>query len=104
MGAWRHAGANNGTITDYGLGILGGLILNIMPCVLPVLTMKIFGLVEHSGASAAENRKQGIAYTGGILLSFLIFAAVIVAIKASGERVGWGMKPKTRHSSRRLPG
>ena len=75
-----------------GLAFLGGLILNIMPCVLPVLTMKIFGLVEHSGASAAENRKQGIAYTGGILLSFLIFAAVIVAIKASGERVGWGMQ------------
>ena len=75
-----------------GLAFLGGLILNIMPCVLPVLTMKIFGLVEHSGASAAENRKQGIAYTGGILVSFLIFAAVIVAIKASGERVGWGMQ------------
>ena len=54
--------------------------------------MKIFGLVEHSSASAAENQKQGIAHTAGILVSFLIFAAIIVAIKASGERVGWGMQ------------
>ena len=79
-------------IQTMGLAFLGGLILNIMPCVLPVLTMKIFGLVEHSSASAAENQKQGIAYTAGILVSFLIFAAIIVAIKASGERVGWGMQ------------
>ena len=79
-------------IQTMGLAFLGGLILNIMPCVLPVLTMKIFGMVEHSGASAAENRKQGIAYTAGILVSFLVFAAIIVAIKASGERVGWGMQ------------
>ena len=79
-------------IQTMGLAFLGGLILNIMPCVLPVLTMKIFGLVEHSNASAAENQKQGIAYTAGILASFLVFAAIIVAIKASGERVGWGMQ------------
>lgn len=79
-------------VQTMGLAFLGGLILNIMPCVLPVLTMKIFGLVEHSTASAAENRKQGLAYTGGILFSFLVFAMVIVAIKASGERVGWGMQ------------
>ena len=50
-----------------GLAFLGGLILNIMPCVLPVLTMKIFGLVEHSGASAAENRKQGMGLMNGAI-------------------------------------
>ncbi|MSP90245.1 MAG: hypothetical protein EXR79_00330 [Myxococcales bacterium] len=73
-------------------GLLGGLILNVMPCVLPVLTMKVFHLVEQGSASARERRLHGVAYTGGILASFLLLAAIVIALRASGERVGWGMQ------------
>lgn len=79
-----------------GLGLLGGLILNVMPCVLPVLTMKVFHLVEHGHGEDAQHRRarhlHGLAYTAGVLLLFVVLAAVVVGLKASGERVGWGMQ------------
>ncbi len=79
-----------------GLGLLGGLILNVMPCVLPVLTMKVFHVIEHSsagdGSSDRERRLHGLAYTGGVLLLFLGLAAAVIGLKAAGERVGWGMQ------------
>lgn len=78
------------------LGFVGGLILNVMPCVLPVLTMKVFHLVEHSsagdGSTDRTRRLHGLAYTAGILIAFLALAAAVIAIKASGDRVGWGMQ------------
>ncbi len=78
------------------LGFVGGLILNVMPCVLPVLTMKVFHLVEHSsagdGSTDRTRRLHGLAYTGGILIAFLALAAAVIALKASGDRVGWGMQ------------
>ena len=75
-----------------GYALLGGLILNVMPCVLPVLTMKVFHLVEHGSASARERRLHGVAYAGGILASFLLLAVLVILLRASGERVGWGMQ------------
>jgi thiol:disulfide interchange protein DsbD len=79
-----------------GMGLLGGLILNIMPCVLPVLTMKVFHLVEHGHGDDPAHRKarylHGLAYTGGVLLLFVGLAVAVIVLKASGERVGWGMQ------------
>lgn len=75
-----------------GLGFIGGIILNIMPCVLPVLTMKVFHVIEHGKDDPASNRKHGVAYTGGILVAFAIFAAIVIGIRATGQIVGWGMQ------------
>lgn len=79
-----------------GLGLLGGLILNVMPCVLPVLTMKVFHLVEHGHgedpAHVRQRKLHGLAYTAGVMILFVALAVAVVALKASGERVGWGMQ------------
>ncbi len=75
-----------------GAALLGGLVLNVMPCVLPVLTLKAFHVVEHGKHSPAQRRKHGLAYTAGTVSLFLAIAAVVVALKASGRRLGWGMQ------------
>jgi thiol:disulfide interchange protein len=75
-----------------GTAFIGGVILNVMPCVLPVLTMKVFHVIEKSNASARENRLHGLAYTAGILATFLVFGVAVIAIRASGDSLGWGMQ------------
>ena len=75
-----------------GLAFVGGLILNIMPCVLPVLSLKLFGLVSHSDASAGYQRRAGLAYTAGILVSFFVLAIAVVILKATVGAVGWGFQ------------
>lgn len=76
-----------------GLAFIGGAILNIMPCVLPVLTIKLFSLVEQQDISSSERRNAGLAYTGGIVVSFLLLAlAVILAKSMFGMSVGWGFQ------------
>ncbi|MCC6158609.1 MAG: thioredoxin family protein [Deltaproteobacteria bacterium] len=72
--------------------LIGGVILNIMPCVLPVISIKIFSLVKHADYTRAEIRRHGLAYTGGIVLSFVVLATVVAALKSSGEAVGWGFQ------------
>lgn len=75
-----------------GFGLLGGVVLNVMPCVLPVLTMKVFHLVEQNASDKRSRHLHGIAYAGGVLASFLVLAIGVIALRASGERVGWGMQ------------
>ena len=75
-----------------GFGLLGGLILNVMPCVLPVLTMKVFHLLEHGSSSRRTRYLHGAAYTGGILTAFVTLAVLVIVARASGERVGWGLQ------------
>ncbi|MEZ5823226.1 MAG: protein-disulfide reductase DsbD family protein [Geminicoccaceae bacterium] len=69
---------------------LGGLILNLMPCVFPVLSMKALSLVRHAGEPGAV--RQGLAYTAGVLLSFLALAGALIALKATGAAIGWGFQ------------
>lgn len=72
---------------------LGGLLLNIMPCVLPVLALKLYGLVEQGGISHRDKRHAGLLYTAGILVSFWALAgAVLVARQVLGGGVGWGFQ------------
>jgi thiol:disulfide interchange protein DsbD len=74
------------------LAFLGGLILNIMPCVLPVLSLKVFSLLKHAGQARSEALRHGLAYTAGVVLSFLALAGVLFALRALGERIGWGFQ------------
>ena len=70
---------------------LGGLILNLMPCVLPVLAIKLLGFAQHSRAHKAH-RIAGMAYTAGVVLSFLALGAGVLALRAAGEQLGWGFQ------------
>ena len=72
--------------------LVGGLILNLMPCVFPVLALKAVAFAGHSHASARERVGQGAAYTAGILVSFLLLAGALIALKAGGSAVGWGFQ------------
>jgi thiol:disulfide interchange protein len=74
------------------LALAGGLVLNLMPCVLPVLSIKALGLVQHAGERAATLRRHGLAYTAGVLVSFAAVAGVLLALRAAGERLGWGFQ------------
>ena len=75
------------------LAFLGGMLLNIMPCVLPVLTLKLYSLVEQGGISDRDRMKAGVGYTAGILASFLALAAVVVVLRETlGAQVGWGFQ------------
>ena len=70
---------------------MGGLILNLMPCVLPVLAIKLLGFAQHSRAHRAH-RVAGLAYTTGVVLSFLALGAGVLALRAAGEQLGWGFQ------------
>ncbi|MBY0354563.1 MAG: thioredoxin family protein [Rickettsiales bacterium] len=72
------------------LAFLGGLILNGMPCVLPVLSLKLLALVKKAGLSRADAATHGMAYTLGILLSFLTVAGVLILLQKGGAALGWG--------------
>ncbi|HXI73284.1 MAG TPA: protein-disulfide reductase DsbD domain-containing protein [Verrucomicrobiae bacterium] len=71
---------------------IGGLILNIMPCVLPVIALKILGFVSEAGSSPRRLRALGGLYAVGVLMSFVVLAAVVIGIKAAGHLAGWGMQ------------
>ncbi|NML24708.1 protein-disulfide reductase DsbD family protein [Zoogloea dura] len=72
--------------------LLGGLILNLMPCVFPVLSIKALSLLRHAHQAPRETRLQGLAYTAGVLASFSLLAGVLLALKAGGSEVGWGFQ------------
>ncbi|WP_413204802.1 protein-disulfide reductase DsbD family protein [Rhodospirillum sp. A1_3_36] len=78
--------------TMLGLALVGGLILNLMPCVLPVLSLKILGLVGHGGGAPRRARLSFLATSAGILASFLALAGAAIALKSMGAAVGWGIQ------------
>ncbi|MFN9727850.1 protein-disulfide reductase DsbD family protein [Acidovorax sp.] len=71
--------------------LLGGLILNLMPCVFPVLAIKVVGFTHHAQDRRAH-RISGIAYTAGVVLSFMLLGALMLGLRAAGEAVGWGFQ------------
>lgn len=71
---------------------IGGLILNIMPCVLPVIALKILGFVSEAKSSPRRVRALGGIYAVGVLFSFLVLAAIVIGVKAAGHQAGWGMQ------------
>jgi thiol:disulfide interchange protein DsbD len=70
---------------------MGGLILNLMPCVLPILAIKLLGFAQHSRQYRAH-RVAGLSYTAGVVLSFLALGAGVLALRAAGEQLGWGFQ------------
>ena len=74
------------------LALIGGLILNLMPCVFPVLSLKILHLTQHAGETRKRVRLHGLAYTFGILASFALLAGVLFAVRAGGAEIGWGFQ------------
>jgi len=71
---------------------LGGLILNIMPCVLPVIALKILGFVNEAQSHPRHVRRLGFVYAAGVLASFLALAGLVIGVQAAGHRAGWGMQ------------
>jgi thiol:disulfide interchange protein DsbD len=71
--------------------LLGGLILNLMPCVFPVLAIKVVGFARHADDRRAH-RLSGLAYTAGVILSFTALGALLLALRAAGESLGWGFQ------------
>ncbi|HVV00205.1 MAG TPA: protein-disulfide reductase DsbD domain-containing protein [Verrucomicrobiae bacterium] len=71
---------------------LGGLILNVMPCVLPVIALKILGFVGEAQSERRRVRWLGILYAAGVLASFLAMALFVIGVQAAGRKAGWGMQ------------
>lgn len=78
-----------GFIAAIGLALLGGLVLNLMPCVLPVLSLKAVTVLE-SGESHAAARRHALWYTAGVLVAFAVLGLIIVGIRAAGHGIQWG--------------
>ncbi len=70
----------------------GGLILNLMPCVLPVISLKVLSLVGQAGQQQRRVRMLGLAFSAGIVASFLVLALLVIALKGGGEQIGWGFQ------------
>jgi thiol:disulfide interchange protein DsbD len=77
-------------LSGLGFAFLGGLILNIMPCVLPVIALKIFSFVKQSGEAPGRARRLSLIYAVGILCSFLVLAGFLVAVQQAGHVASWG--------------
>lgn len=71
--------------------LLGGLILNLMPCVFPVLAIKVLAFAQHADDRAAH-RANGLAYTAGVVLSFVALGALLLGLRSAGEAIGWGFQ------------
>ncbi len=90
--------SKNNPTPSYSLGIillmalLGGLILNLMPCVLPVISIKLFGLIKSKKSTRAQLFKHNLLYSLGVISTLMALALVIIALKTSGEQVGWGFQ------------
>ena len=79
-----------GIFTFLLFGFLGGMILNLMPCVLPVISLKIFGFIQQAGQSRQKILRSGIAFTTGIFAWFIALALLLIALKTVGRDVTWG--------------
>ncbi|MCZ2103916.1 MAG: thioredoxin family protein [Burkholderiales bacterium] len=86
----RPAGAGVWLLALAG-ALLGGVLLNLMPCVFPILAVKVVGFARHAG-DVRSQRAGGLAYTAGVVLSFIALGALMLALRAAGEAVGWGFQ------------
>jgi thiol:disulfide interchange protein/DsbC/DsbD-like thiol-disulfide interchange protein len=79
-----------GVFTFLLFGFLGGILLNLMPCVLPVISLKIFGFIQHAGQSRRKILRSGTAFTAGIFAWFVGLALLLIALKGAGRDLTWG--------------
>ncbi len=83
---------NPSLLLALGLALMGGLILNLMPCVFPVLSLKALALLKAQNLSAGAQRAQALAYAAGAIASCVAAAGVLLALRAGGEALGWGFQ------------
>jgi thiol:disulfide interchange protein len=81
-----------GVLQAIGFALIGGLILNVMPCVLPVISLKIFGFVSEAGERPDKAFRLALAFSAGILSCFAVLAAIVTFLRAVGAQVGWGFQ------------
>jgi thiol:disulfide interchange protein len=81
-----------GVLQAIGFALIGGLILNVMPCVLPVISLKIFGFVSDAGERPDKAFRLALAFSAGILGCFALLAAIVSFFRAVGAEVGWGFQ------------
>jgi len=81
-----------GLIGTLALAFIGGLILNLMPCVFPVLGIKILGFVNQAGADRRKVTLHGLVFAAGVVLSFWVLAGVLAVLRAGGSQLGWGFQ------------
>lgn len=85
--------AGGGSLLLYMLfAMLGGMILNLMPCVFPVLSIKALSFTNNIGETRYKQRMDGIVYTAGVIAAFVVLASVLIALRAGGEAVGWAFQ------------
>ncbi|GAB1543444.1 thioredoxin family protein [Scytonema sp. NUACC21] len=75
-----------------GLALLGGIVLNLMPCVFPVLSLKALNILQKSNFSKQEVRLRGLVFTAGVLVSFTVLAAILLILRSLGQQIGWGFQ------------
>ena len=94
---------SNGTFEDFNeeglslitaliFALIGGLILNLMPCVFPVISLKVLSFVSIGGSSPSKIRNHALVFTVGVIASFMLIALTIVLLKQAGNFVGWGFQ------------
>jgi thiol:disulfide interchange protein DsbD len=81
-----------GTLAALLFALLGGALLNLMPCVFPVLGIKVMGFVEHAHGDPRAMRMQGVMFTIGVVASFVALAAIMLSLRAAGTQLGWGFQ------------
>jgi thiol:disulfide interchange protein DsbD len=84
--------SSRGLLTPLLFAFLGGLLLNLMPCVLPVLSIKILSFVQHQPHDRMVGVRQSLAFGAGVLASFWLLAGLLFFLRASGEQLGWGFQ------------
>ena len=80
------------TLVALALALVGGMLLNLMPCVFPVLGIKVMGFVEHAHGEARAMRLQGAIYAAGVVASFVALAGLMLLLRAGGTQLGWGFQ------------
>ncbi len=91
-GATSAAPVGGSTLAALAFALMGGLLLNLMPCVFPVLGIKVLGFVEHAHGDARAMRLQGVIFLLGVLASFVALAAIMLLLRAGGAQLGWGFQ------------
>ncbi|SVC27013.1 uncharacterized protein METZ01_LOCUS279867, partial [marine metagenome] len=87
------SGFGSGSLPLYMLfAMLGGVILNLMPCVFPVLSIKALSFTKNIGESRYKQRMDGVVYSAGVITAFVILASALIALRAGGEAVGWAFQ------------
>ena len=88
----KPAASSQGLLTLFFFGFIGGAILNLMPCVLPVISLKIFGFVQQAGQSRRKIFRSGLAFTAGIFAWFILLGLILVGLKSAGHQITWAFQ------------